>query len=279
MNDSSDQIYGGETVRGYTNFGQQCDLNVYDWARSKLFGENVNGKIVIDAGCGNGQQTFSHLLHEGALKLYGVEASQEMIDAISADIRNDKRLEIMIGDLGTLLPAMKELQADFIVNLFNILCFRHPRLPIQSMHHPLRAGGSLIAVSNAFAPADISLDPTEPDRSVDIDLHEVGASQENVVEGTMFRQVLRLEKPVPLQDHVHTIRDFSAALPDDQWKVVEARLFPPQGCTLVDPEDAGAEFAGLHTQAGFEEYPLVFSQRTHERLQYVKLCLVAEKKV
>ena len=165
-----------------------------------------------------------------------------------------------------------------MINLFNILCFLHPRLPIQSMHHPLRTGGCLIAVSNAFAPTDISLDFSEPYKSVPIDLHEVGASQENVAEGTMFRQVLRLETPVPLQDHVHTIGDFSAGLPSNQWKVVEARVFPPQGCTLVDPEDAGAEFAGLHTQAGFEDHPLLFSQRTHRRLQYVKLCLIAEKK-
>jgi len=278
MGNSSKQIYDAETADGYTRFGSHCDKNVYDWARNALDPKLVEGSIVVDVGCGNGQQTFDHLLRQKAAKIVGVEASADMIAAIHPVQKEDPRIDIRQGDLTELLPRMKGLRADVVINLFNILCFSHPDIPFEHMHSPLHVGGKLIAVSNAFAPSNIKLDASQPSKGLPIDLHTIGASQPPVRGGMVFRQVLDLEQPVPLQDHVHTIGDFALALPEQRWAIESAIMFPPEGCTLIDPEDTHSEHSALHHEPRFESPHPVYSPRGEIRMQYIKLCLIAEKR-
>jgi len=296
------QVYHDGQAEGYTGF-TDCDANVYGWARSQLSPEQVAQKTVIDFGCGQGSQTFSHLRENGAALLVGVEASEDMLKLV-ADYQNQIRREVDNISLEFLAlitcfaekehfqlliqGKMEEVSrvipgtGDVGVNLFNVLCFDNPAEPIGDMRTVLKPGAPLVIVSNAFVDARIPLKADDPYRSVPVDIHAAENGQE-VESGTVFRQVLHLvddqgqPSPLALQDHIHTLGDYSRALPKDQWTIRSAEVFPPQGCTLIDPQGT-SPYLELFNRPEFQKNPrLIHSGIQDARLQYGKICIVAER--
>lgn len=296
------QVYHDSQAEGYTGF-TDCDANVYGWARSQLLREQVAGKTVVDFGCGQGAQTFDHLRQSGSSLVIGVEASEDMLGLIP-DYLNQIRREVndispdflaLIARFaehdhfrvlihGKLDEAAKVIPGvgDVGVNLFNVLCFDNPAEPIRDMREVIKPQAPLIIVSNAFVNADLPLDSKAPLASVPVDIHSAENGQ-SVEPGTVFRQVLHLvddqgkPSPLALQDHIHTLGDYSQALPPDQWTIRTAEVFPPQGCTLIDP-NADSPYLELFNRPEFNATARpIHSHSRDARLQYGKICIIAER--
>jgi SAM-dependent methyltransferase len=291
-----EQIYTGREAEGYGGFGE-CDANVYGWARWKLNPGMIGGKTVLDAGCGKGP-FIEHCEAQGAAKVIGVEASPEMIAGIPhspdqaliewpADPQTIQTLlarhrRLIIQGLLQDVLVTGHIQADVALSFFNIVCFPDPLEPTAAMAHAVRPGGKLVVISNVFVPSDLPLEWNNPGGSaMDInDLHHPYLNRYPMPDDLVFRQVLHLRgkdgEPfdLPIQDHVHTLGAFSEALKKG-WKVEQATVAPPQLCTLVDPRNPG-RFAGMHDTGFAQDHP-IYSPSQDGRLQYAKLCLIAER--
>ena len=290
----ADQIYNEGTAEGYGGF-VECDANVYGWAKRVLDRNMLEKRTVLDAGCGKGAM-FKHFEAVGATRIIGVEASAQMVNGIPASdhqaivkwpaskdyVQRVLALSRHLIIQGPLQEVLQEagIQAAVAASIFNVVCFSHPREPIESMAHGVLPGGRLVMVTNAFVPSGLSLDAQCPNAAVDIDLHDPVLHRETLAPGTVFQQVLHLQNDdglpfdLPLQDHAHPIDSFIPPL-SDAWELETVQLFPPQGCTLVDPQAPG-KYEGAHRHFG-NHHP-VFSPLANKRMQYAKLCLVARRR-
>ena len=110
-------------------------------ARYRWAGALVEGKRVLDAGCGTGYGS-ELLARQGAAEVVGVDVDAEVIDAAS---RSDQRATFAVADL-------RELPADLgefdVVVCFEVLeHIREPEVALDSLAGVLRPGG-ILAVSS-----------------------------------------------------------------------------------------------------------------------------------
>ena len=283
------QHYAGDLAANYGGF-EDCEANTYGWAEAQL-AELSPGKKVVDVGCGKG---LRFPFFKNARSLIGIEAGDGMIADLPSDVdvirwknnpevvcdhmRFNNRL-VIHGQLQDVCHS-GVIRANVAANLFNVICFPAPHKPINAMHSGLKAGGKMVVTTNTFVPKSLDLSSRNFDDSMEVDLHDLAAYCPDVNPGVVFRQVLHLKDddgehlPLPLEDNVHSMQQIANALSDDAWSMVEARLFRPQGCTHIDPDEPGP-FEGLHDDIP-KDHPILIPGNG-AGLEYAKLCFVAEK--
>ena len=143
--------------------GKNSYRDTIEWPCIQSMLPDINGKSVIDLGCGSGRYTF--LLEEaGPRKLTGVDISDEMLRIAreKADSRSSKARFIK-GDLHDFVPedqydvVFSSTLSHYIVDLFPLfaniydmltykgICIISVMNPIYSAHYPLTKGGQDIA--------------------------------------------------------------------------------------------------------------------------------------
>jgi SAM-dependent methyltransferase len=292
-NELSNQVYVGAKASGY-EFGQtECDATVYAWARGKVQALS-KGRDVADIGCGKGQ--LLPAMDEARL-LVGIDASADMVRDIPdvagrtkagwplepqalATLLREQRQLIFCGHMEEILPALG-VQFDLALSAFNIVCFEDVAFPLESMHRCLRPGGRLVAISNIWVPREVAPEAGNYAAARAIELRSAArAFPDDLATGLRFRLVLALRSPqgdlyaYPLLDHVHTLGAYARALDPARWQVEEMLLYPPEGCTVVDPE-VPSPCSDLYS--GSMEHD-VHSPRRDPRFSFAKLCLVAVKR-
>lgn len=278
-------VYGSALSEAYAHHLHvpgECEQNANDWLRRTL-ARLVPGQDVLDAGCGSGRW-LAELEKHGARTYVGVDASRSMLRQIPdaeiirwpdpdlVDHLLASRRSFIEGHIQQVLPELGPV-ATVVLSSFNVVCFDDPVDPLMAMRECLREGGALVCVTNVFVPASLAPDATRCEQSIRVDLSQL-AEQPPMASRQLFRHVLHLPSgSVPLQDHLHRLDEFAAALRVG-WRVESAELFSAQGCLLVDPDDPGA--VALFSDF---EHPgaRLFRPGPDSELAYAKLCFVARK--
>jgi SAM-dependent methyltransferase len=289
----SNQVYLGAKAGGY-EFGQtECDATVYAWARAKMQALS-KGRDVADIGCGKGQLLSA--MDEARL-LVGIDASADMVGDIPdaagrakagwplepqvlARLLREQRQLIFCGHMEEILPALG-MQFDLALSAFNIVCFEDVASPLESMHRCLRPGGRLVAISNIWVPREVAPEAGNFAAARAVELHSAArAYPDDLAPGLRFALVLALRSPqgqlhpFPLLDHLHTLGAYARALDPARWRVEETLLYPPEGCTVVDPEVPSPHSHLYSGSAGQDAH----SPQRDPRFSFAKLCLVAVKR-
>ena len=238
---------------------EEVERSVNRWLRDKLsrLGE---GALVGDIGCGDGR--LVPLLRGAGRTILGVEVSRAMLARVPGAEREGRHAEhgsactlfatVSIADIQAALRSHSEvyvegaleellpelgrhgLQLDAALSSFNAVCFRRPATPVDAIAACLRSDGALYFVSNVIVPSRMLEFGSHKQM---LSLHEhLSASTPRQ---SMFRHVLHTQSgPVPLEDHIHTLPMLAAAFDPNRWRIVEACLFPAEGCEHLHPSDS-----------------------------------------
>ena len=288
--------------------GYAVDRNILSWIRLQL-AEIAPGGLVGDFGCGHGR--LLSMIRGEDRRILGVDSSRAMLGRIRSEDEPPRSLlfddssgqpassgrcsfppvpiitapadparvqlelltrrEVFVeAALEDLVPRLGGLGClvDAAINSFNAICFSHPRLAVNAVRQGLRVGGNLYFTSNVVVPTEV-LPPQWTALECDMFAPEFAS---RVPDADVFRLVLHSPTgPVPIEDHLHTLRMMAEAFAPDEWTVLEALLFPPEGCEHVHPSDERV-LSAFGARANVRILP------PGEGFTYVQLGVVATRK-
>jgi len=104
----------------------------------KAFLQQIKGSVVIDFGCGGGEQAVEMAQH-GAAKVIGVDIMERYLE-----MARQQAEEHGVSDICEFVTTPSE-KADCIVALDSFEHFEDPDAILETMHGMLKPGGSVIA--------------------------------------------------------------------------------------------------------------------------------------
>lgn len=217
INEKMGNIYNADTVKKYyETVGNDCEnikLNDADKMFESLIPQDLNNKIALDLGCGNGR--YSEVLcQNGAKKVIGIDLSESMIEQAKtrkADKQLDQ-LELIQADLDN-LPVSRE-KIDYIISRFNLNYTPKLHKTIKSIEKILADNGELLIETNV---ATIPKEEEEKIKKQPIPL--------NLVMG---------DNKVQLKNYVYTLEDYISAFKNAELTIDTNEQFPANELS-VDP--------------------------------------------
>ncbi len=143
MDDQKNKKYWQQIADAYNrNVGEKGDIRHEVIINPIVFKflENLEGKIVLDAGCGNGY--LSRRMAKTAKKVYGVDLTENLLK-FAKQQNNPNNLEFTVGTL----EKLQFLDKTFDVVLCNMALMDIEKLEvdIQELGRVLKTDGSLVA--------------------------------------------------------------------------------------------------------------------------------------
>lgn len=142
MNNQKNKKYWAEIAKLYhANVGEKGDIRhemVINPVVSDFLG-NLEGKVVLDAACGNGY--LSRRMAKTAKKVVGVDFTEKLIEfAKSQD--NPKNLEFFVGNLEKL--QFQDKVFDIVLCNMALMDIERLRVVVVELCRVLRVGGKLV---------------------------------------------------------------------------------------------------------------------------------------
>jgi tRNA (mo5U34)-methyltransferase len=141
-----------KTAKYYDTVGKNAESNEKSDAEKlldNLIPQNLDGKIVLDLGCGNGRHS-EVLCEKGAAKVVAMDLSGAMIEQVKAR-KNEKQLnqlELVRADMDN-LPIAKD-KFDFIFSRFSLMYSGKMEQVVKNLSDTLSSGGEIL-VETSFA--------------------------------------------------------------------------------------------------------------------------------
>ncbi|MGZ3790183.1 MAG: class I SAM-dependent methyltransferase [Bacteriovorax sp.] len=98
------------------------------------FSEKISGKVVVDFGCGHGEDTEA-MAKWGAKKAIGLEIRKELVEA------NSERIKLPNCSFMTTLSPELQSKADLIISIDAFEHFDNPDQILKMMYECLQPGG------------------------------------------------------------------------------------------------------------------------------------------
>lgn len=140
-------IYDDKTTGDYyETVGKNAEGKVETGAGKlldNLIPQNLDGKIVLDLGCGNGRHS-EVLCEKGAMKVVAIDLSDSMMEQAKAR-KNEKQLnqlELVRADMDN-LPILKD-KFDLIFSRFSLMYSGKMEQVVKNLSDALSVGGEIL---------------------------------------------------------------------------------------------------------------------------------------
>jgi len=156
-----DQYWTGHTVRAKRfRSGRASERNLeWRFGQYPLFRElsglwgSHDGEVLLDYGCGPGNDLTGYALYTGARRIIGFDVSDTALDLARARLDlhhvDPERVELVQGSDATVQIPLEDESVDFLQSLGVLHHTSEPEAILRELHRVLRAGGrGLIMVYN-----------------------------------------------------------------------------------------------------------------------------------
>lgn len=215
-NEKIGNIYNTDTVKKYYETvgsdSESVKLTDADKKFESLVSQNLDNKIALDLGCGNGR--YSEVLcKNGAKKVIGIDISESMIE-LAKTRKADKQLnqlELIQADIDN-LPLDSE-KIDYIISRFNLNYT--PELPkaVQSIGKILSESGEVLIETNVAT----ILNKEE---------------EEEIKKQPILLNLVIENNEVNLKNFVYTLEDYTNAFRDANLKIDVNEQFTANGLSV-----------------------------------------------
>lgn len=144
------------TAKYYETVGKNFESNEKSDAEKlldNLIPQNLDGKIVLDLGCGNGRHS-EVLCKKGAAKVVAIDLSESMIEQAKArkNERQLNQLELVRADMNK-LPIVKD-KFDFIFSRFSLMYSGKMEQVVKDLSDALSSGGEILVETSVVTIQD-----------------------------------------------------------------------------------------------------------------------------
>jgi ubiquinone/menaquinone biosynthesis C-methylase UbiE len=215
-NEKIGNIYNTDTVKKYYetvgNDSESVKLTDADKKFESLVSQNLDNKIALDLGCGNGR--YSEVLcKKGAKKVIGIDISESMIE-LAKTRKADKQLnqlELIRADIDNL--SLDSEKIDYIISRFSLNYTHELYKAMQSIGNILSESGEVLIETNV---ATI-----------------LNREEEEEIKKQPIPLNLAIENnEVKLKNFVYTLEDYTNAFRDANLKVDVNEQFPANGLSV-----------------------------------------------
>lgn len=217
-NKKINEIYDKATVaRYYETVGKNVESNNENDADKllhSLIPQNLQDKVVLDLGCGNGR--YSEIFcKNGAKKVIAVDLSEAMINQ-AQERKTEKKLqqlELVRADIGD-LPIKKD-SLDYIFSRFSLMYTSDLNKVMRKLSDELANGGEMLIETNIVTITTPKL-------------------QDNIKKEPISLILTIGDKKVQLKNFAYTFKDYIDAFEKAGLKTIIVEQFPAKNLS-IDP--------------------------------------------
>ena len=153
MTTAVDQYWTGHTVRAERFRSKRASERNLEWRFdqyplfrefSGLWGEH-DGEVILDYGCGPGNDLTGFALYTGARRIIGFDVSPQALDLARGRLAlhgiDSSRVELIQGSDGTTEIPLEDDSVDFLQSQGVLHHTSDPEAILRELHRVLRAGG------------------------------------------------------------------------------------------------------------------------------------------
>jgi ubiquinone/menaquinone biosynthesis C-methylase UbiE len=210
----------GTTAKYYETVGKNAESNEKSDAEKlldNLIPQNLDGKIVLDLGCGNGRHS-EVLCEKGATKVVAMDLSETMIEQAKAR-KNEKhlsQLELVRADMDNLPIANDKF--DFIFSRFSLMYSGKMKQVVKNLSDALSSGGEIL-IETSVATIQDQEQPTDFCKSPIPLILTIG------------------DKKVELKNFAYTMEEYVSAFEDAGLKVEIVEQFSADELSIAPEYD------------------------------------------
>lgn len=186
------------------------DANVFNYLK-KTLPNNLNEKIIIDLGCGDGRWS-KYLNSLGTKQIYAVDNSEEMIKKATQNLRNLKNKKIICADIQKL--PFQNNSIDIGLSTFSLMYFENLETVINEIGRVLKSNGLLYITTNIINISDTNFLQKLRGKSIPVDLG--------------FNQKIRLE------NLVQPLIQYKNAFNKAEFAIELEKYFKPEGFEIAN---------------------------------------------
>ncbi len=209
-------IYDRKTTSNYyetvgRNFEEKLE-NDEDKLLNNLIPQNLEGKIVLDLGCGNGRHS-EIFCKRGAEKVVAIDLSESMLEEAKArkEEKGLSRLELAQADMDD-LPVGKD-KFDFIFSRFSLMYSGNMKQVVKTLSESLSDNGKLLA--------EVSIASKQE--------HRAGDRKKPVP------LILTIgDKKVELKNFPYSMEEYTEAFKEAGLEIEVAKQFPADNLTIKE---------------------------------------------
>jgi len=211
-------IYDKEKVdRYYETVGKEVEAKLEeDKYLLSILPKNLEGKSVIDIGCGNAR--YSELFCQlGAEKVVGLDFSQEMIKEAEKrkEESNLKHLELVRADMNELPLAANSF--DVVFSRFSLMYGEDLDLLMKRISQSLKDQGEVYILASIISIGNPAL-------------------EKEIKSLPIFREIEVGDKRVPVENYVQTLDDYKEAFRQAGLTLQDEKIFNTNDRTFPAPD-------------------------------------------
>jgi ubiquinone/menaquinone biosynthesis C-methylase UbiE len=208
-------IYNRETVsKYYDNRDAYEKTNMADVLLVRLIPLRLDGKVVLDVGCGDGRHS-ALLYRRGPKRVIAMDLSPSMLERVQA--RKDKfgleRLDVVQADIDHL--QLDKDEVDFIFSRFSLMYSKNLGEAVKGLGETLKAGGEAVIEASV---AEVN-DPAE---------------LKNIKDAPVPLKLRIVDKSVDIKNYAYTQEDYLAAFRDAGLHVEIQERFPTDDLSVAE---------------------------------------------
>jgi len=204
------------TAKYYETVGKNAESNEKNDAEKlldNLIPQNLDGKIVLDLGCGNGRHS-EVLCEKGAVKVVAIDLSDSMLEQakVRKEEKNLSQLELVRADIDN-LPIAKE-RFDFIFSRFSLMYSGKMEQVVKNLSDIISSGGEILVETSVATIQD-------QEQHTDLDKNPIPL-------------ILTIgDKKVELKNFAYTMEDYMSAFEKAGFRVAIVEQFSADDLSIA----------------------------------------------